>query len=145
MPVIVALGTGGYASDYLWSAALRYTIEKKRAENSYCHLATLSSDGSPSNRTVVFRGMVAGTDALKVITDTRGEKVRSCDVIVCEILGICSHEEGQFESRRVREICTQSTSLERSDSWNKLGGKPKHNFLAHARAGCDPRQNPHSL
>ena len=134
-------------SDYLWSAALRYTIRKnKRArENSYCHLATLSSDGSPSNRTVVFRGLVAGTDALKVITDTRSEKVQELRRNpVCEISCIFAATREQFRIKARAEICTQSTSLERSESWNKLSEQAKTQFFFGPRPGgvCDPQQNP---
>ena len=133
-------------SDYLWSAALRYTIRKnKRArENSYCHLATLSSDGSPSNRTVVFRGMVAGTDALKVITDTRSEKVQELRRNpLCEISWYFANTREQFRIKARAEICTRSTSLERSESWNKLSEQAKTQFFWPTPGQvCDPQQNP---
>ena len=136
-------------SDYLWSAALRYTIRKnKRArENSYCHLATLTSDGTPSNRTVVFRGLVAGTDALKVITDTRSEKVQELRRNpLCEISWYFANTREQFRIKARAEICTRSTSLERSESWNKLSEQAKTQFFWPTPGQvCDPQQNPAQL
>ena len=132
-------------SDYFWSSALRYTIRKnKRArENSYCHLATLSSDGLPSNRTVVFRGLVVGTDALKVVTDTRSRKVQELRYNpVCEVSWYFAATREQFRIKARAEICSQSKSPERIESWSKLGEQAKTQFFwpSPGRA-CDPEKN----
>ncbi|HIK55969.1 MAG TPA: pyridoxamine 5'-phosphate oxidase family protein [Synechococcales cyanobacterium M55_K2018_004] len=41
----------------------------------YVQLATVRPDGRPANRTVVFRGFLNETNALKFVTDTRSEKM----------------------------------------------------------------------
>ena len=133
------------SSDYLWSTALRQTIRKnKRArENSYCHLATLSSDGLPSNRTVVFRGLVAETDAIKIITDARSKKVQELrDNPACEISWYFTNTREQFRIRARAEIYSQPTSLERSESWNKLSEQAKTQFFWPAPGKvCDLHEN----
>lgn len=40
----------------------------------YFQLATIASDGYPANRTVVFRGFLAETNQIKIITDSRSQK-----------------------------------------------------------------------
>ena len=132
-------------SDYLWSTALRHTIRKnKRArESNYCHLATLSSDGLPSNRTVVFRGLVAGTDAIKIITDARSEKVQELrSNSACEISWYFASTREQFRIKANAEIYNQTASLERIESWKKLSEQGKAQFFWPAPGKvCDLQEN----
>eukprot|EP00667_Euglena_gracilis_P019178 EG_transcript_20501 len=69
-------GTSGLG----WRARLDASIARTRQDrgSNYVQLATVDPAGHPRNRTVVFRGFVAGPagkSALKFITDARSEKV----------------------------------------------------------------------
>ncbi|MCJ8278677.1 MAG: pyridoxamine 5'-phosphate oxidase family protein, partial [Rivularia sp. ALOHA_DT_140] len=60
-----------------WRSFLANALKKNRSQphSRYFQLATVRSDGTPANRTVVFRGFVEDTDKLKIITDTRSDKI----------------------------------------------------------------------
>ena len=102
------------SADYSWYAALRHTIRKNKRtrENSYFHLATVASDGSPSNRAVVFRGFLPGTDSLKIVTDTRSKKVPELqDNPVCEVSWYFSHTREQYRIKARAEILSKQHRL----------------------------------
>ena len=60
-----------------WRSFLANALKKNRSQphSRYFQLATVRSDGTPTNRTVVFRGFLEDTNKLKIITDTRSEKI----------------------------------------------------------------------
>lgn len=60
-----------------WREPLARALHRNRslAYSRYFQLATLRSDGRPANRTVVFRGFVEQTNQLKIISDSRSQKV----------------------------------------------------------------------
>lgn len=60
-----------------WQICLSKALETNRSQphSRYLQLATISLEGFPSNRTVVFRGFFADTNQLKIITDARSEKI----------------------------------------------------------------------
>jgi pyridoxamine 5'-phosphate oxidase len=65
-----------------WRSALTAAIHRNRslANSRYAQLATVTADGKPANRTIVFRGFVDEiipdrSHDLKFITDRRSEKV----------------------------------------------------------------------
>ena len=60
-----------------WRSHLANALKKNRSQphSRYFQLATVRSDGIPANRTVVFRGFIEDTNKLKIITDTRSEKI----------------------------------------------------------------------
>ena len=60
-----------------WRSYLARALQKNRAQPHcrYFQLATVQADGYPANRTVVFRGFLEDSNQLKVITDTRSEKI----------------------------------------------------------------------
>jgi pyridoxamine 5'-phosphate oxidase len=67
-----------------WRPAIARALHRNRAlvNSRYAQLATVSAEGKPANRTVVFRGFVEGQSAdlaqnsLKFISDQRSEKMR---------------------------------------------------------------------
>ena len=65
-------------SDYLapWRSHIARALHCNRAKphSRYVQLATISPEGLPTNRTVVFRGFLEQTNRLQFITDTRSEK-----------------------------------------------------------------------
>lgn len=56
-----------------WRTLLQQSLEANKAVpfSRYCQLATVKPDGSPANRTVVYRGFIGDSDRLTVTTDTR--------------------------------------------------------------------------
>ncbi|MEE4660863.1 MAG: pyridoxamine 5'-phosphate oxidase family protein [Halieaceae bacterium] len=62
--------------NYNWKTALEAAIKRNRrdAHHRYLQLATLREDGSPANRTLVFRGFAQDSDCLQMVTDARSEK-----------------------------------------------------------------------
>ncbi|MCU0526633.1 MAG: pyridoxamine 5'-phosphate oxidase family protein [Elainella sp. Prado103] len=60
-----------------WRSPLARALHRNRslAYARYLQLATVTPDGRPTNRTIVFRGFLESTGQLKFITDDRSEKV----------------------------------------------------------------------
>ncbi len=65
-----------------WRSPLARALHRNRSlvYSRYLQLATVRSDGSPANRTVVFRNFLEGTDQLQFITDVRSEKASQIDL-----------------------------------------------------------------
>jgi len=59
-----------------WRSRLSRALHKNRSlpYARYFQLATVRADGTPANRTVVFRGFLDDTNQLKIITDARSQK-----------------------------------------------------------------------
>ncbi|MDB9305433.1 MULTISPECIES: Npun_F5749 family FMN-dependent PPOX-type flavoprotein [Cyanophyceae] len=60
-----------------WRSAIARALHRNRslAYARYLQLATVRENNRPANRTVVFRGFLEDSNQLKVITDTRSDKV----------------------------------------------------------------------
>ena len=60
-----------------WRSPLARALHqgRRRPDSRYLQLATVGLDGNPDNRTVVFRGFVDGENQLKIITDSRSDKI----------------------------------------------------------------------
>lgn len=60
-----------------WRDPLARALHRNRSRpySRYAQLATVTPDGKPANRTVVFRGFGPGTNALMFITDRRSDKI----------------------------------------------------------------------
>ena len=59
-----------------WRSPLARALHRNRSlpNARYVQLATVRSDGSPANRTIVFRGFREGHDDLQFVSDRRSEK-----------------------------------------------------------------------
>lgn len=72
-----------------WRSPLARAIHRNRAVpfSRYFQLATVQPDGNPANRTVVFRGFLADTNWLMMVSDRRSEKneqiSHNANVAVC--------------------------------------------------------------
>jgi PPOX class probable FMN-dependent enzyme len=64
-----------------WRSPLSRALHRNRslAYVRYFQLATVRADGSPANRTVVFRGFLDDANQLKMVTDARNEKAEQID------------------------------------------------------------------
>jgi PPOX class probable FMN-dependent enzyme len=60
-----------------WRSPLARALHRNRAlvYSRYAQLATISPEGRPTNRTIVFRGFMAETNQLWFVTDRRSEKI----------------------------------------------------------------------
>ena len=60
-----------------WRSPLSRALHLNRSQphSRYLQLATVNKEGFPSNRTVVFRGFIEDSDRLKIITDSRSDKI----------------------------------------------------------------------
>jgi pyridoxamine 5'-phosphate oxidase len=60
-----------------WRLSLSRAIHRNRSQvhSRYFQLATVTSEGKPKNRTVVFRGFLESTNWLQIITDLRSDKI----------------------------------------------------------------------
>lgn len=61
-----------------WRSPLSHALHRNRSrpESRYFQLATIRPDGTPANRTVVFRGFLEETNQLKIVTDARSQKAQ---------------------------------------------------------------------
>lgn len=59
-----------------WRSHLAHALHINRAKpySRYVQLATINSEGLPTNRTIVFRGFLVGTNQLQFATDIRSDK-----------------------------------------------------------------------
>ena len=59
-----------------WRSHISHALHRNRAKphSKYVQLATVSPEGLPTNRTIVFRGFLDSTNWLQFIIDTRSEK-----------------------------------------------------------------------
>ena len=59
-----------------WRSHIAHALHRNRAKphSKYVQLATVSPEGLPTNRTIVFRGFLDFSDRLQFIIDTRSEK-----------------------------------------------------------------------
>jgi pyridoxamine 5'-phosphate oxidase len=59
-----------------WRGAIAHALHRNRSlvYARYLQLATIQANGSPANRTLVFRGFLEDTNQLKFITDNRSAK-----------------------------------------------------------------------
>lgn len=64
-----------------WRSPLSSAIHRNRSKpfSRYFQLATVTSEGYPANRTVVFRGFLDDDNILKTITDIRSAKIQDIE------------------------------------------------------------------
>ena len=64
-----------------WRSPLAKALHKNQSLTyaRYLQLATVTPEGQPTNRTIVFRGFLQQTNQLKFITDIRSQKVEQIE------------------------------------------------------------------
>ncbi|KAM7508540.1 hypothetical protein LguiA_018993 [Lonicera macranthoides] len=67
--------------------------------SSYFQLATIGSNGRPSNRTVVFRGFQENSEKIQINTDYRSHKIE--DLKHCSFAEICWYFTDSWEQFRI--------------------------------------------
>ncbi|KAJ7563520.1 hypothetical protein O6H91_03G113700 [Diphasiastrum complanatum] len=117
---------------HLLSNALQANQHLKHSR--YLQLATVRANGSPANRTIVFRGFVEGTDKLQFTTDSRSQKIH--EIKFCPKGEICYYFTDTWEQFRIHgllEIIGKSETdmnkkLIREKAWFSSSSKSRMQF-----------------
>jgi len=76
-------------------------VNRSQAQSKYFQVATVSTDGLPKNRTMVFRGFVPDSLNLISVTDIRSDKVADWKLSTPKKFEICWYFAGSREQYRV--------------------------------------------
>ncbi|KAK9910140.1 hypothetical protein M0R45_034115 [Rubus argutus] len=108
-----------------WKQLLLSALESNAhlRHSSYFQLATIGSNGRPSNRTVVFRGFQEDNDKIQINTDCRTRKIE--ELKHCPFAEICWYFTDSWEQFRINgtvDIIDGSNSdptklQQRENSW----------------------------
>ncbi|MDB2351855.1 pyridoxamine 5'-phosphate oxidase family protein [Luminiphilus sp.] len=118
-------------------AHLKTALRKNRrhAHHRYFQLASVTAEGYPRNRTVVFRGFATDDQTLLVITDSRSDKVAEfAQNGAAEIAWYFTETREQFRIRAVTSCISDSTgSTEdaalREQVWRQLSDAARAQFF----------------
>lgn len=127
-----------------WRSPLASAIHRNRAKphSRYFQLATVTPQGDPANRTVVFRGFLDDRqNQIKIITDTRSAKIQ--DIQHQSRAEICWYFTKTREQFRIMGSLLLVTATEadsylqqaRNVTWQDLSDSARSQF-----AGPDPAQ-----
>jgi hypothetical protein len=130
-------------------------ISRKVRGGNYVQIATVSSDGKPRNRTVVFRGFLdpfagnkegraGGEEAMRMISDARSEKVAqaqeganpACEMVwwfaktseQYRIGGNLQFIGGDFEDPSGDAELTKELQIARKSQWGNLSDMAREQF-----------------
>ena len=120
-----------------WRQCLAASLHRNRKapESRYVQLATVRTDGSPANRTVVFRGFGAASHELLVVSDTRSEK--HAELLREPRAEIAWYFAGSREQYRFRGTVTQHWASEGDtalldDLWQALSEPARAQYFGPA-------------
>lgn len=117
-----------------WRSALARSLHLNRAlaDARYFQLATVSLNGRPANRTVVFRGFLLGSNLITAITDERSAKIDQIQHSPwAEICWYFPKTREQFRlSGRLNVVAQDHANLD----WRKAYEQAWQNLSAAARA-----------
>nr|ADA67932.1 putative pyridoxine 5'-phosphate oxidase [Wolffia arrhiza] len=84
-----------------WKQLLLSALETNKhiKHSRFIQLATVTPNGKPANRTVVFRGFFQGTDLIQINTDWRSSKIE--DLKNCPFAEICWYFADSWEQFRL--------------------------------------------
>lgn len=84
-----------------WKHLLLKALESNAnaKHSSFFHLATIGSNGRPSNRTVVFRGFLGDSEKIQINTDFRSRKIE--ELKHCPFAEICWYFTVSWEQFRI--------------------------------------------
>ncbi|XP_057496022.1 pyridoxine/pyridoxamine 5'-phosphate oxidase 2 isoform X1 [Actinidia eriantha] len=120
-----------------WKQLLLNALESNSTlkHSSFFQLATIGSNGKPSNRTVVFRGFQENSDKIQINTDYRTRKID--DLKHCPFAEICWYFTDSWEQFRINgridviyESCPDPRKLQqREKSWFASSLKSRLQYL----------------
>ena len=120
-----------------WRSRLASALHRNRAKNHsrYFQLATVSPEGLPKNRTVVFRGFLESTNTIQIVTDSRSQKTTQ---IAYQPWGeICWYFSKTREQFRISGDLTlvdgdnddSELIAARKAAWQKISDKARSQFM----------------
>lgn len=125
------------ASSATWKHLLLKALETNShlKHSSYFQLATVSPNGRPSNRTVVFRGFEGDSDRIQINTDIRTRKIE--ELKHCPFAEICWYFTDSWEQFRINgrmDIIDEtypdlSKHQERERSWFASSARSKLQYV----------------
>ena len=116
--------------DFSWLECLEVALKKNRRDpaSRYFQLATIRPDGSPANRTVVFRGL-GPNEEIQFISDTRSQKI--CELKQKKNAAICwyfANTREQFRISGVVETEPSGGSDIAQELWQKISEQARSQF-----------------
>jgi len=121
-----------------WRSPLSSAIHRNRKPHSrYFQLATVTTEGYPANRTVVFRGFLELENyfnTLKIITDARSAKIKDLEnKAFAEVCWYFTKTREQFRiAGKLKLITATETNLEllqaRKTTWHNLSDSARSQF-----------------
>lgn len=117
-----------------WRSPLARALHRNRSRpySRYFQLATVTAEGRPANRTVVFRGWLPDTNTLTVVTDRRSGKVS--DIAARPWAEACwyfTHTREQFRLAGPIQVVTAADSAlheTRQKAWESLSDNARQQF-----------------
>ncbi|KGN56412.1 pyridoxine/pyridoxamine 5'-phosphate oxidase 2 isoform X1 [Cucumis sativus] len=120
-----------------WKSLLLSALESNGhfKHSKFLQLATIGTNGRPSNRTVVFRGFEEGTDRIHIYTDSRNRKIE--ELKNCPFAEICWYFTESWEQFRISgrmEVvdasCVDATKFkQRAEAWSSISPKSRMQYL----------------
>ena len=116
--------------DFSWIKRLEVALKKNRRDpaSKYFQLATIKPDGSPANRTVVFRGF-GPNEEIQLISDTRSQKIselkRKKNAAICWYF---SNTREQFRISGFVKIEKSRESDLAQELWQKISEQARSQF-----------------
>jgi len=116
----------------LWRQRLARSlhINRSQVQSKYYQVASVCPNGRPKNRTMVFRGFLAGTQSLLSVTDLRSEKASEWQIENNAHFEICWYFSGSREQYRLAgEVALLSNSIDYGHDDVLLAGQTKESIL----------------
>ncbi len=127
-----------------WRSPLARALHLNRSQpySRYVQLATVTKDGFPANRTVVFREFLDNRDRLKIITDSRSDKIKQ--IQACPWGEICWYFTKTRQQFRLfgslilvtADCSDRELQQARQDTWENLSDSARQQF-----SWPNPKQN----
>ena len=155
------IGQNGWMPQTLWRTSLVLALFRNRdeAQSRFMQLATVRDDGRPANRTVVFRGFLADSHQITMVSDIRSAKFNELESNPwAEVCWYFSRTREQFRLGgrvAVVDVGTRDATLReaRSEAWRGLTDTTRQSFtwpvpgdsrepIATFLAGCPASDSP---
>ncbi|MGB3136917.1 MAG: Npun_F5749 family FMN-dependent PPOX-type flavoprotein [Nodosilinea sp.] len=117
-----------------WRSPLARALHRNRSRpySRYFQLATVTAEGRPANRTVVFRDVLPNTNTLTVVTDQRSAKVANIAAYPwAEACWYFTHTREQFRLAGPAQVVTAADSIlseARQNAWQDLSNNARQQF-----------------
>lgn len=119
-----------------WRTSLSRALSRNQNQpfSRYFQLATVTPEGKPANRTVVFRGFLENSNQIKIVTDSRSEKITQIQQQPWgEICWYFTETREQFRLAGQISLVganhpNKTLLQERQQAWENLSDSARHQF-----------------